>query len=368
MRTKLVAGLAAATLVLGLSAGSRLLVEASALVLCLLCAPTAIVALAELCCGVLIPRLEKRGESFMITTPFGSRRVAALEIRDVRHGVLDLTPIRHYGASKALLDTLLVNPEFTYTMVYERLSGAFRAVLLMVPRHELSEQRLLSAALDVMRQLKPLGVEARPLREPPPLPFKPKQGGLGVFLLLAIAALAAHLLLRIGAYALGGVLALYSIGALTLALSARRHLHHVEGELLYLKSNESMFTEPSYEEMYNRSRWLFELLNSLDGYAIIVRLDRAPAYVGRLLEKRAFSLYERATAFDKLSLMVKADRLLNAAERHFHRREALLEVTIAVIAARHAAKALRRAFEVVGLTLSRALLRSPPLWGALGLP
>lgn len=361
------AGLAAATLILGLLTGSRPLAEVSALILGLVYAPIAIAALAELCCGVPAPRLEKRGETFVISTPFGSRRVAALEIRDVRHGVLDLTPIRHYGACKALLDTLLVNPEFSYTLIYEKSSGAFRAVLLMVPRRELSEARLLSAALEVVKQLRPLGVEARPLQEPPPLSLKPKRGAPGAFLLLLLAALSIALL-RVGAYALGGILALYSVVALILACSARRHLHHVEGELLYLKANESMFTEPSYEEMYSRSRWLFELLNSLEGYVIIVRLDRAPAYVGRLLERRAFSLYERATAFDKLSLMVKADRLLNAADRHFHRREALLEVTLTVIATRRAAKALRRAFEVAGLSLGKAFIRSPALWGALGLP
>ena len=354
-------------MILGLLTGSRPLAEVSALVLGLVCAPVAVAALAELCCGVPAPRLEKRGKAFVISTPFGSRRVAALEIRDVRHGVLDLTPIRHYGACKALLDTLLVNPEFSYTIIYGKSSGAFRAVLLMVPRRKLSEARLLSAALEVIKQLRPLGVEARPLKEPPPLPLKPKRGGLGLALLLLLAALSV-MLLRAGAYALGGVLALYSVAALILACSARRHLHRVEGELLYLKANESMFTEPSYEELYNRSRWLFELLNSLEGYTIIIRLDRAPAYVGRLLERRAFSLYERATAFDKLSLMVKADRLLNAADRHFHRREALLEITLAVIATHRAAKALKRAFEVAGLSLSRALLRSPPLWGALSLP
>ena len=360
-------GLVVAALLLGIITGNDLVTGLSLVLLGLLCTPAAVILLTELAYGIPVPTLRERGEVLELSTPFGSRRVVALEIRDVRHGVMDLTPIRHYGVCKAFLEGLLVEPDASYTLIYEKLKTGFRTILLIVPKRDVSERKLISMALNIIKQLRPLGIEARVMTTPPTIPFHAGASGYRL-ILLPILLLMGILAVGRGAYSIGFLAVLYSSASLTASCIIRGYARRVDGEMYVLKGNESMYTEPSYEELYSRARWLFELVNGLSSFTMIMRFEKAPAYVGVALERRAFSLYERATAFDKLSLMVRADRILKAVERHFHRRETLLLFSMLLIAPRREALALRSALDVAGLRMGRCLLRAPAVWSVLGLP
>jgi len=291
--------------------------------------------------------LLKRGKRFKYGT--------FIEITDVEHGSFDAVDEREFCLkSKLLLDGMIVDPDAEYALIYVKRNGILRVFLQVVVEGvdpQLLKTRVARILYILTRHLDAMGVRySGPLV--PDLPWI-SPASRKPWCIIPILAPAVKFIFNPPEFSLpdSTIVLLFLTGLYSLLSSYKGY--RVEGRVVLVVENSSLYSTPSYMETLQKSQWFSRIMGVLDNFMLVARIKLAPPSLGETLEKRAFRLYERATAFDKLSLMAKAERLYTAARRRMLGRESTyLAKIVAIFESKSDSKTFSKMLEDLGFTVT----------------
>ena len=135
-----------------------------------------------------------------------------------------------------------------------------------------------------------------------------------------------------------------------------------DGEILELYKNEVIETIPTVGEIYRRSKWIYNMLNTLQNFFLILEIKKAPEEASQSIEKKSFRRYELATALDKLSILSSAEKMYTTVQRRLNKRENFYYTRLVVFAnSKNERDSIKSVFYSLGFKMKKPLYFSPIL-------
>ncbi|RLF06999.1 MAG: hypothetical protein DRJ64_03910 [Thermoprotei archaeon] len=334
--------------------------------------PIAYVLIRERLLGM--PLLPSKNIGCIQVTRIGKRTKysAYIEIKDSRHNILDFSPIQFYGHSKLFIDGLLVDPEITSYLIYtkrrDKLS-AYVKISYITGKSDNVFSKIKAAYEYVIKHLEGFGLVCRIVE---PLDFNEiyyldndsDNQKIRIFFMLSgmiLLVLSLYIKFSLNYYDIIVVQAwlLYILLLKDYQSSERRV--RLKTKILELYKNEVIQTVPSLNDIFRRSRWIYNLINNLDDFVLILEIKSAPEEISELIEKNSYRKYEIATALDKLSLLSSAERMYTTTKRRLNRRENYYKIRLFILVkSKYDMEKFKKILSSIGFKMRRPLYQFTP--------
>jgi len=170
------------------------------------------------------------------------------------------------------------------------------------------------------------------------------------YTVLALAGFIAYLLFGVGI--LPTVISLLIVVSLVLlVLNFRKYGWGLRLKkdyvVLEINENRGLYINPHYKDILTRARMAQKSLRSPKSLVLAVKVN-VGEYLPEYFEHEAERMYERGTAFDKLSQIFFATKKLAAVDRFYKKREDLYEVSIYALVDKKHLNSLKKVFNSLG--------------------
>ena len=198
-----------------------------------------------------------------------------IRIKDSHHNILDYSPIQFYGHSKLFIDGIIIDPNIRYYLIYlkdnSRLS-AYIKISYITRKIDDSFSKLKTIYAYLVHHLESFGI-VNEISDPIVYKYLIKEKSLDkkyLFLLIIPILFSFYIFFVKLTVSYVNIIALY-ISLIDIPL-IRDYFKNNEktmfkGEILELYKNEVIQTVPTINEIYRRSRWIYNILNSLKDFS-----------------------------------------------------------------------------------------------------
>lgn len=291
-----------------------------------------------------------------------------IRIKDSHHNILDYSPIQFYGHSKLFIDGIIIDPNIRYYLIYlkdnSRLS-AYIKISYITRKIDDSFSKLKTIYEYLVHHLESFGI-VNEISDPIVYKYLIKEKSLDkkyLFLLIIPILFSFYIFFVKLTVSYVNIIALY-ISLIDLPL-IRDYFKNNEktmfkGEILELYKNEVIQTVPTVNEIYRRSRWIYNILNSLKDFLIILEIRSASEEIPQIIESKSYRKYELATALDKLSILSSAEKMYTISQRRLNKRENFYNIRLIVFTkTKYEKDNIKKVLFSIGFKMKKPLYLTP---------